>query len=178
MIKTIGGFGGVRLDLTISESESYSVVFDRKRAYCSQPRIIPDGWSKKTINGKSLQKIDGYWLVFKGLFENVALGDEAKIRTLMKIIGRSGATGIAIRLWPKWNEEMAVCVAYDVRCISEWGVDDVNDKRSIAQRIKDMEFETAERVSEPPYFEEQETLRALLVDEGTCLAVNGKILTV
>lgn len=175
-MKPIGGFGGVKFELVINESESYSVVFERSRAYCTQPQIIPDGWRKKTINGKSLQRIDGYWLVFKCLFENVSLGDEQKIKTLMTIIGRSGATGTPIRMWPKWNEDVASCAVYEVLCINEWSVDDVNPKRAVAQRIKDLEFESAERVDEPPYFEERDVETALLVDVNTVLEVNGKIL--
>jgi len=170
-MKIVGGFGGVRLDLSVSEGEVYSVVFDRRKAYCTQPEVIPEGWGAKTVNGKSLQKIDGYWLVFKGLFENVQLGDELKLKTLMKIIGRSQRTGVPITLYPKWNENVPDSVSYQVRCIDEWSAEDINIKKAVGQRIRDLIFETAERVDEPPYFVESEYLHLLAVGADTALAV-------
>lgn len=172
-MKVIGGFGGVRLDLTISEGEAYSVVFDRRKAYCTQPEVIPEGWGAKTVNGKSLQKIDGYWLVFKGLFENVQIGDEVKIQALMTIIGRSQVTGTPIRLWPKWNPDVPFSISYFVRCINNWSASDINTKVAVGQRIKELEFETSERVSIPPYFVEDEYVRVLVDADGNGLLVGS-----
>ncbi len=175
---TIGGFGGVRLELLVSEEETYSVTFPRTRAYCSQPVGVPTGWSKKTINGKSLQRLDGYWLNFIGLFENVQSGDENNIRTLMKILARSGRTGISIKLYPKWDSGALRNTYYMVKCISNWSVADINNKKAVAQRIKELEFESDYIYEEVPYFDSGARRKALMASATHHFAVNKKLLIV
>lgn len=171
MMKAIGGFGGIKLELIVSETEEYSVVFDKRNAYCAQPKISPEGWSGKTVNGKSLQKIEGYRLRFMGLFENVRLGDELQIKTLMKMIGRSQVTGIPMTLYPKWNIQVPDCASFTVICVNEWSLDDLNVRKKIGQRIKELEFETKERVSEPPYFVESEYIHLMATVDGEVILV-------
>lgn len=167
----IGGWGGVKITLAIDEVEQYSVVFERRNGYCTQPDISPEGWSGKTINGKTLQKIDGYRLTFRGLFENVKLGDELELNKLMKMISRSQRTGVSMTLYPKWNESIPECASYSVRCKDEWSAADINSKAKVGQRIKELVFESAERVDEPPYFLEGEYVYMLAVGENTALSV-------
>lgn len=172
-MKVIGGWGGVKLTLVIDEIEQYSVEFQRRNGYCAQPEIDPEGWSGKTINGKTLQKVDGYRLTFRGLFENVKLGDELEMVKLMKMISRSQRTGVAMTLYPKWNADIPECVSYSVRCIENWSAADINSKVKVGQRIKELVFETAQRVDEVPQFLEGEYIYVLEVGEGAALSVGA-----
>lgn len=142
-MKTIGGWGGVKISITLGATTT-EVIFTTKKAYCTQPEYKPALREHYNIGGTSFPAVSGYRLAFKALFENVDEGDEANIYLLMQIIDISNTNSIPMTLWPKYDAAATEMMSYAVYCRGKFYNEDVNAKRNIAQRVKELEFETEE----------------------------------
>lgn len=165
----IGGWGGVKFELVTA---GISVVFDSKRAYCGQPVKSPEGWSKRTANGRDIGQIDG-WRVKLDLFvENVSATDYLLWEDLIQIINLHVSTKEAIRIYPKWNSDSSSSIWYDCKLASDWHPQDVSKKWNVGQRVS-LKFESVELLTALPIHEDTLPEFVLGTSDGQILVANS-----
>ena len=161
MSTMVFGWGGVKLELV---SAGLSVVFPANRAYCSQPKFVPEGWDQKTMNNRHLQETDGYWVQLTVFFENAGANDYLLFEDLVAIINQAKALGEAIRVYPKWNAEAPSCIAFDCILLNAIDFQDASQKAAVGQRIPDMLFESEYALEQMPFFTEGALIPVLATD--------------
>lgn len=140
-MKSIGGFGGVKLEITIGE-DVQDVTFAANKAYCKQAKRIPVLQGIVVGDGSEQQNMKGYHYEFEAFFENTEAGDETRLKKLIQIIMLSQMNGVAMKLWPKWNEEVPESEYYLVLAPERFGLSDINSKAKVGERVKGLKLVT------------------------------------
>ncbi len=129
------GWGRVKIEI----EDGYSAVFDT--AYFEPPDFDPKSFEWEDENGDITVFHQGDRAYLRGWIYNLSSAHLAQLLILVNAINQSRSERVALKVYPKYNENAATNYYYDCVMTSHWKPEDLTTKQARGQKIP-LEFKS------------------------------------